>query len=72
MKKLDNCSACHWGEFQMTATGRVKRNVPGRCTYSPFPLPLLPISMPPPRWPPYTIGVWPDMGGAECSVYRGK
>lgn len=59
-----SCPACKFGKFERTATGRPKRNLPGRCTFELGAL-VVPIVM---TIQPRMTAIWPDMG-ADCPTY---
>jgi hypothetical protein len=64
---LAGCTACEFGQFQLTPTGRPLSKIAGRCKYK-VPELALPVCM--------TInvssrGIWPDMG-KDCPTFKQK
>lgn len=67
-----SCKTCRFASWIFTPTGRVKKNVAGRCTYEIGPRPKLPESVHgrfASIWPPGKGGIWPDFG-RTCECYE--
>lgn len=64
------CGTCQHGQFDLTPTGKFKRNQPGRCT-APLPdlTPILPACVAIPRLG--KCAAWPE-DGENCPVYALK
>jgi hypothetical protein len=64
------CITCGWAEWQLTPTGRIKKNVPGRCTFNITSQSLRAIL---PRCAvfdhPHKSAVWPEDEGF-CPVWK--
>ena len=61
-----SCKTCKYAEFPRTVTGRIQRNMPGKCTYE-VKLPQLPASVPV-RYMS-RMAIWFD-SGANCPTYE--
>ena len=59
LKKSKCCKVCKHAEWEYTATGRIKRNVAGRCMYEVV-WPKVPFCQDPPS--DHRTAIWPDTG----------
>jgi len=59
------CGTCAFAGWNLTPTGRIKRDESGRC-FAPFTPPILPVCIPPPTYRRQGIGA---DDGKECPLY---
>lgn len=66
---IHTCGNCRHSIFELTPTGKPKRNLSGRCAY---PLPEIPASLPACVAPiKFTkLAIWPDRD--DCVVWEQK